>query len=266
MKQEILNCLSAACPWRDTLHWYDTIPSTNTHAKELAKAGAPHGTVLIAGSQTGGRGRMGRSFQSPAGQGVYLSVILRPNCPPSDLMHLTCATAVAMCHAVEAATSLRPGIKWTNDMVFGRKKLGGILTELSVDTQSGLTEFAVVGIGLNCCQHPEDFPPELQDMAISASMAAGRPIAPSLLAAEMIHALVQMDRTLLTEKQEMLDFYRANCITLGQDVVIVRGDERHYGTALDIDPEGGLLVAFADGHRQVVSSGEVSVRGMYGYI
>ena len=91
MKEQILSILNAECPWRDTLHWYDTIDSTNTEAKRLAKDGAPHGTVLIAGLQTGGRGRMGRSFQSPDGQGVYLSVILRPHCEPVQLMHLTCA-------------------------------------------------------------------------------------------------------------------------------------------------------------------------------
>ena len=124
MKDKILHHLTTECPWRDTLYWYDTIDSTNTRAKQLAKEGAPHGTVLIAGHQTGGRGRMGRTFQSPAGAGVYLSVILRPNCEPAQLMHLTCAAGVAMMDAVEAVSGIRPQVKWINDLVIHSKKTG----------------------------------------------------------------------------------------------------------------------------------------------
>ena len=101
MKQIILQKLPTECPWRDTLYWNNSTDSTNTQAKLLAQQGAPHGTVLIAGEQTGGRGRLGRSFESQIGMGVYLSVILRPQCPADKLMHLTCAAAVAMCDAVE---------------------------------------------------------------------------------------------------------------------------------------------------------------------
>ena len=114
---------------------------------------------------------MGRSFLSPGGVGVYMSVILRPNCTPDKLMHLTCATAVAMCDAVEQAAGFRPGIKWTNDLVSKRKKLAGILTEMSLDA-TGKVAYAVVGIGVNCCQKPEDFAPEIRDMAGSLSMIA----------------------------------------------------------------------------------------------
>ncbi len=266
MKESILSRLSAECPWRDTLYWYDTIDSTNTKAKELAKDGAPHGTVLIAGHQTGGRGRLGRSFSSPAGMGVYLSVILRPNCKPAQLMHLTCATAVAMCNAVEQAAGLRPGIKWTNDLVFNRKKLGGILTELSPDPNTGLVDYAIIGIGINCCQTKADFPPEIQDMAASLSMVSGQAVKPASLAAAMIEALVDMDRSLLSGKEEMMDCYRKDCITLGQDILLVQGDNTCYGTALDLDEAGGLIVRFADGSVKTVTSGEVSVRGMYGYL
>ena len=114
----------------------------------------------------GGRGSRGRRFHSPAGSGVYLSVILRPVCDPGALMHLTCAAATAMCDAVEAACGFRPGIKWTNDLVFGRRKLGGILTELRLDHR-GLVDFAIVGIGINCLQGPADFPEELIATRIS---------------------------------------------------------------------------------------------------
>ena len=141
----IQSLLPPGFPWRESIHYYPTIDSTNTQAKHLAAQGAPHGTVLIAGHQTGGRGRLGRSFHSPEGLGIYLSVILRPNCLAKDLMHLTCATAVAMCDAVEAAAAFRPGIKWTNDLIWGKRKLGGILTELSLNPD-GAVDYAVVGI------------------------------------------------------------------------------------------------------------------------
>ena len=116
--------MTTECPWRDTLYWYDTIDSTNTRAKEMAKEGAPEGTVLIAGNQTGGRGRLGRSFSSPEGMGVYLSAILQPDCKAEQLMHLTCAAGVAACKAVEKAGGIYPGIKWINDLVCGKEKVG----------------------------------------------------------------------------------------------------------------------------------------------
>ena len=264
MKEQILSKLSAECPWRGTLHWYPDIDSTNTQAKLLAKAGAPHGTVLVAGHQTGGRGRMGRTFQSPDGQGVYLSVILRPNCMPAQLMHLTCAAGVAMMQAVEAVSGIRPQMKWINDLVVDRKKLGGILTEMSVD--KGLVDYAVVGIGINCLQQPEDFPPEIAGLATSLSLAAGHPITPAKLAAAMVEALWKMDRTLFSEKAQLMAEYKENCITLGKEIQVIRQEQIRRGKALDLDAEGGLLVQYEDGSVETVSSGEVSVRGMYGYL
>ena len=264
MKEQILSKLSAECPWRDTLHWYPDIDSTNTQAKLLAKAGASHGTVLIAGHQTGGRGRMGRTFQSPDGQGVYLSVILRPNCMPAQLMHLTCAAGVAMMQAVEAVSGIRPQMKWINDLVVDCKKLGGILTEMSVD--KGLVDYAVVGIGINCLQQPEDFPPEIAGLATSLSLAAGHPITPAKLAAAMVEALWEMDRTLFSEKAQLMAEYKENCITLGKEIQVIRQEQIRRGKALDLDAEGGLLVQYEDGSTETVSSGEVSVRGMYGYL
>lgn len=266
MQAQILSLLPRDHPWHDRIIWFDCTDSTNTQAKRLAAAGAPHGTVLIADRQTGGRGRMGRSFQSPGGMGIYLSVILRPDCSAQALMHLTCATAVAMCDAVEQAAQLRPSIKWTNDLVVGTKKLGGILTELSVDPQTGNVDYAVIGIGLNCCQNKADFSPELQEMATSVSMATGQPIHRAAVAVAMIQALFSMDRTLLSGRSAMLDSYRRDCITLGKHVVIVRGDERRYATAENIAEDGALVVTYDDGTREAVSSGEVSVRGMYGYV
>lgn len=264
MKEKILSHLTAECPWRDTLYWYPVTDSTNTQAKRLAKEGAPHGTVLIAGQQTGGRGRMGRTFQSPEGCGVYLSVILRPDCSPEKLMHLTCAAGVAMTEAVEAVSGVRPQIKWINDLVVGSKKLGGILTELSVD--KGIVEYAIIGIGINCLQKPEDFHPEIKDLATSLSLAAGKTILPERLAAAMVEALWKMDAVLFSEKVQLMTAYKEACITVGKDIQVIRPGSLQQGKAVDLGPDGDLLVEYPDSSREFVASGEVSVRGMYGYV
>lgn len=263
MKKEILDLLPGEHPWRDRLQVFDCVDSTNTLAHTMAKNGAPHGTVILAKMQTGGKGRMGRSFHSPSGMGVYMTVILRPDCLPTELMHLTCATAVAMCDAVEAAAGLRPGIKWANDLVVGTKKLGGILTELSV-SQEGI-DYALIGIGINCCGKAADFPPALQDMVTTVEEAA-RPTQRCVLAAAMIVALEALSKDFLRCKEAYMTRYRTNCITIGKQVSILRADSVSYATVLDVDSEGALLVENSDGSRSTVSSGEVSVRGMYGYI
>lgn len=262
MKEEIIRLLSPNHPWRDRIHWLEETDSTNTQVKTLALSGAPHGTVVIAGHQTGGRGRMGRSFHSPGGMGVYLSILLRPGCEADRLMHLTCATAVAACEAVEKSAGLRPGIKWTNDLVIGKRKLGGILTELTT-TQGQLC--VIVGIGINCTQQPADLDPGIRDFACSLAMAADRPVSVESVAAALIESLYHMDQRLLTEKAEIMEAYRRDCITLGQDVRLLRADTVRYGHAEDIDENGALLVRFEDGHTETVNSGEISVRGMYGY-
>lgn len=265
-KAEILSFLPAACPWRSSVLWYDSIDSTNTAAKALAAGGASHGTVLIADRQTGGRGSRGRSFHSPAGSGVYMSVILRPDCAPDALMHLTSAVAVAMCDAVEAACGFRPGIKWINDLVCGGRKLAGILTELGLHASGGV-DYAVVGIGMNCCQRPEDFPEDIRSMAGSLSSVSGREVDRNRVAAAMVEALWQMDTRLMAEKERILSQYRRDCVTIGQQVSVVSagGTVRH-GRAVDLDPDGALVVEFAPGQVETVCAGEVSVRGMYGYV
>ena len=173
MKEHIIRALKESCPWQDSLLWFPCIDSTNTRARELARQGAPHGTVLIADRQTGGRGRMGRSFHSPGGVGIYMSVILRPHCSPQALMHLTCAAAVALCDAVESAVGFRPGIKWINDLVVQKRKIAGVLTELGFDSQ-GMVDFAVVGIGINCCQQQSDFPEELRMLPVRSARSQER--------------------------------------------------------------------------------------------
>lgn len=260
MKQDILRSLSGH-PWQDSILWFDTIDSTNTQAKLLAAQGAPHGTVLIADHQTGGRGRLGRQFLSPAGTGIYMSVILRPNCPPAQLMHLTCAAAVAMCDAVEAAAGFRPGIKWTNDLVHQNRKLAGILTELGL-APNGTVAWAVIGVGINCLQTEADFDPAIRSFAGSVSMFA--PCNRARLAASMVEAFAAMD---LSQKAAIMSRYRADCITLGREISLVRADDQpRHGRAVDIDEDGALVVEFAPGVRETVNSGEVSIRGLYGYV
>lgn len=265
MKSRILSFLSEAYPWKDRLLAVPVTGSTNDDLRALARKGSPHGTAIAAGSQTSGHGRMGRSFHSPEGMGIYLSILLRPHCLPTELMHLTCAAAVAMCEAVEASAGFRPGIKWTNDLVAGRKKLGGILTELGFSSD-GTLEYAIIGIGLNCCQHTRDFPDELRNMATSLSAVAEKEVDPARVCAAMLEALHRMDALLLTEKDSLLERYRSDCITLGQEISVLRGDSVTHGTALSVDDQGALVVAYPDGSRETVNSGEVSIRGMYGYV
>ena len=266
MKEKILNALTTECPWRDTLYWYDTVDSTNTLAKQLAKEGAAHGTVLIAGAQSAGRGRLGRSFSSPAGMGVYLSVILRPGCKPEELMHLTCAAGLAACDGVNRAAGILPEIKWANDLVFEGRKLGGILTELGIDSASGTVEYGIIGIGINCNQAPQDFPEEISGIATSLKMITGASCSPAHLAASLVETLFEMSQNLFSGGSEIMSRYRERCITVGKDVQLIRGEDIRYGTALDVDDQGGLLVRFRDGSVETVSSGEISIRGMYGYL
>ena len=260
MKNKILTHL-AAHPWRNQILWFDTIDSTNTQAKVLAAQGAPHGTVLIADHQTGGRGRLGRQFLSPAGTGIYMSIILRPNCPPADLMHLTCAAATVMCDAVASAAGFRPGIKWTNDLVYQHRKLAGILTELGL-SPDGTVAWAVVGVGINCLQTEEDFDPVIRSFAGSVAMFANCDRAK--LAAAMVECFAKMD---LSQKASIMARYRADCITLGREISLLRADgQPRHGRAVDIDADGALVVECAPGVRETVNSGEVSIRGMYGYV
>ena len=266
MKQQILSVLPGAHPWQNTLICCDEIPSTNDMAKALAVQGAPAGTVVTANSQTAGRGRLGRSFHAPEGLGVYLSVILRPDCTPDRIMHLTCAVAKAMCDAVESYTGCRPLVKWTNDLVANGKKLGGVLTELSVNPATGKVQWVVAGIGINCLQALEDFPEDIRSMATSLRAWTGKDILPGYLAGHMILALSKMSEALLSEKAVILDAYRKDCMTVGKQIVLVRGDEKRYGTALDVAADGGLVVRFDDGALETVQSGEISVRGLYGYV
>ena len=250
---------------RATVRCCAQIDSTNSYLKAEAMRGAPDGLCAIADRQTAGRGRAGRPFRSDAGQGVYLSMLLRPNCAPTAAMTMTAHVAVAVCRALEAC-GVQPGIKWTNDLVLGTKKLCGILTELTVEAETGTVDSIVAGIGVNVRQRPEDFPPELRTIAGSVRSETGLEISRARLAAEMVRALDQMYLDWQRDPRAYLDDYRARCVTVGRPVRVVRGEDVRTGFAEAVDDDFALVVRWPDGTRETVTGGDVSVRGLFGYL
>jgi len=261
VEREIRRRLSVPCP---DLRCLEEIDSTNSYLKREALAGAPHGTVAIANGQTAGRGRLTRTFQSPPGKGVYLSILLRPHLPPSELLGLTGMTAVAVCNAVERTAGVRPGIKWTNDLVLNGRKICGILTEMALETESGSTQYVVIGVGVNVSHTPEDFGPEVSQMAASLAQE-GHPVSRPALAAAMIEELFKLSDALGGDMTDWVDAYRRDCVNIGKPVRLMWTDRQARGQALDIDSQFGLVVRMEDGSVTTVRTGEVSVRGLYGY-
>lgn len=243
---------------------FASLASTNTYLKELATEGAAEGTVVIADYQTAGRGRMDRTFQSPAGKGLYLSVLLRPDLPPERFLPVTALAGVAVCDAVEQLCGERPGLKWPNDPVLHGRKLAGILTEL-VAGEDGKPAI-VLGIGINVSQMEEDFTPDVAEMATSLALE-GVLVSREALAAALLQRLDEMYRALLADDLEAWrQRYRRDCVNLGRLVQLLRPDgSREQALALDVDRELGLIVRLNDCTVKTVYTGEVSVRGLYGY-
>jgi birA, biotin-[acetyl-CoA-carboxylase] ligase region len=266
-EQEIRGFLGPTALVGRGLHCFDEIDSTNTCAKKLALAGAADGTVVTANCQTAGRGRMERSFQSPRDKGIYLTALLRPPLPPERLLPVTALGAVAVARAVERVCGVRPGIKWTNDLVLNGKKLCGILTEMSLEGESGRLQYLVMGIGLNVLQTADDFSPEVAAVATSLAQEVGRPLSRPQLAAAEIEQLDALYAALLSGGTgAYLEAYRRDCVTLGHEIQVVRADgSREHALALDVDDQFGLVVRRDSGETAVIRSGEASVRGMYGY-
>ena len=246
---------------------FDSIDSTNAYLKRIALDGAPDGTVAVAAEQTSGRGRRGRSFQSAAGKGVYLSILLRPKLAPSQLMPLTGLIAVAMSRAVDRVAGTHSQIKWTNDLILNGRKLCGILTELSVEGETGELQYVVAGIGFNVSQREEDFDGEVSKIATSILRETGRLISRAELSAAMIEELDALYTALRSgETSGYLDEYRRRCVTIGREVQLLWQDTKEKVTALDVDEEFGLIVRRENGTVETVRTGEVSVRGLYGYV
>lgn len=248
------------------LRCFQELDSTNNYLK--AWTDAPDGAAVTAECQTAGRGRMDRSFQSPKGQGIYLSVLLRPPLPPDRLPPVTALAGVAVCAAVERVCGARPGLKWPNDPVLNGKKLCGILTELSLEAETGRVQSLVLGVGVNVGQGPEDFSPEVREMATSLRQELGRPVSRPQLTAALLEELDRAYAALLAgDLSEYLTAYRSRCVNLGKTVQLIPagGGERETAQAVDIDGDFSLVVRGADGKERTVRSGEVSVRGLWGY-
>lgn len=254
------------CTVGSNLICLNCVDSTNNYAKQKADEGAPHGTVVLTEQQTGGRGRQGKSFASPAGKGLYLSALLRPNLPPMEVVNLTAWTAVAVCDAIEEAVGVRPGIKWTNDIILQKKKLCGILTEMGLEAESGQLQYVVVGAGINVSQSAEDWGDELSPIAISLEQALGRTVRRADLAAAVIRCLDRMVRDFPEKKEAYLELYRADCVTTGHEVRLIEKGESRTAFAESIDDNFALVVRREDGTRETITAGDVSVRGLLGYV
>ena len=244
----------------------ETVDSTNNDLKRRAVGEAPDGLVVVAEEQTGGRGRRGRSFASPAGKGLYLSALLRPSCTLEQLPALTAWSAVAVCDAVEALCGVRPGIKWPNDVILDGRKLCGILTELELEAETAALRHVVVGVGINLTQTAADFGPEVAPVAVSLAQALGRAPRRAEMAAAVLAALDELYAAFPAERAAWLERYRADCLTLGRTVRLLRAGEEEEAFAEAVDDAFALVVRRADGSREAVSSGEVSVRGLLGYV
>lgn len=238
---------------------FRTITSTNTVLKGMAAEGAPEGLALIAGAQTEGRGRLGRSFYSPADSGVYLSLLLRPECGAEEATKLTACAAVAVAEAIEELSGLSAGIKWVNDVLVAGKKVSGILTEASVDCESGMMNYVIIGIGINTRVPAGDFPAELREIAGAVFGEAPVPELRCRLAAAVLDKLwgyyEHFDDCSYYSK------YRERSLVLGKDInILARGRDPEPAFALDIAPDFSLLVRTEDGAVRRLNSGEVSIR------
>ena len=232
-----------AHPWADSLIVVPEIDSTNTALKQLAEEGAPEGTVLMAGEQTAGRGTGDRSFFSPKGEGLYLSVLLRPGASVADLLTLTGRCAAAVRDGIARACGAPCQIKWLNDIYLNGRKVCGILAELSPRF-----DWVVLGVGINLSQTAEAFAAQgLGEIATSLA-AEGYPVSREKLAAAVLEELETMCRTFPAGKEEYLARYRAHCLTLGRQV--------NGGLAVEIDDDFALVVERGTERHTVYSVGE----------
>lgn len=240
----------------NTIRRETTVDSTNRMARQWAKDGAPHGAVIIAEKQTAGRGRRGQVWDSSPSAGLWLSMVVRPaSLPDSKWPLLPLATALAAADACRLVTGENVMVKWPNDLVLHGRKLAGILVEREGDA-------AIIGIGINVRHRTVDFPHDLRDKAISLEIMTGVPV-----------SMPHLEHTLITELErrvdhiDFLDEYAARCVTIGARVrVLTASEEMFTGFAEGIDDMGALLVRDDAGALRRVLAGDVSVRGMMGYV
>jgi len=240
---------------RGPIHHFETLPSTNDLAKELGAGQAPEGTLVVAEGQSRGRGRLGREWSSPPGAGLYVSVLLRPPLPPADMPQITLTAAVAVVRALKRATGVAAGIKWPNDLILAGKKLGGILTEM--ETESDQIRHLVVGLGLNV--NNGQFPAELKDLATSLVLVTGRTYSRLKILKAWLEELESLYQLFLArEFAKILEEWKEYTVTLGQAVRVRQGPVEISGQALEVAPDGALLVETRAGEIVRVTSGEIA--------
>lgn len=252
LEKEKIEMLLGNCD--NTIIVMDEVDSTNLEIKRLAGTGAEDGTVVIADRQSSGRGRLGRSFFSPAGSGIYMSVLHKPSFDAEKATLVTTAVSVAVCRAIEKVSGKKPLIKWVNDLYLDGKKICGILTEAIRGAVSGKIEYIVIGIGINCAK--SEFPDDIKNIAGSICENA-EDISRNELAAEIIREIKDID--VAVESREFIEEYKRRSIVLGKDIRILGQTERK-ATAVDIDENGGLVVRLWGGETKILSSGEISIR------
>lgn len=244
--------------------YFDTIDSTNTKAQELAEKGYPSGTLVVADKQESGKGRRGRSWVSPSGTGIFMTLMIKPDINPNNASMLTLVAALAVAKAITSVTGEEALIKWPNDIVVNGKKVCGILTEMNA--QFDYINHIVVGIGINV--HNESFPEEISQMASSLMIEAGgkRFHRAQIIAETMAYFEQYYDTFLKTQDlSALVREYDELLVNMNKAVRVLDPKEPFDGKAMGITPKGELIVDTWES-RKLVSSGEVSVRGIYGYV
>lgn len=240
---------------RGPIHHFETLPSTNDLAKELGGRQAPEGTLVVAESQTKGRGRLGREWESPPGRGLYASLVLRPPLPPTEMPQITLTAAVAVVRALRRATGVVPGIKWPNDLLVNGKKVGGILTEM--ETEADQIRHLVVGLGLNV--NNPGFQPPLDLIATSLAQAAGKIFCRRRILQAWLEEFEELyDLFLNREFRVILEEWREYNVTLGGMVTVRQGPREVSGLALEVAEDGALLLRQDAGEIVRVTSGEIA--------
>lgn len=235
-----------------------TVSSTNSLVKEMANCGAPEGCMVLANEQTAGRGRMGRSFFSPQGTGVYMSLLLRPkDFSPEQAVRITTMAAVAMCEAIEAVSDEKAEIKWVNDVFVRGKKVCGILTEGSFGLENGLLEYVVLGIGTNLYEPENGFQEEIKAIAGTVFQTRQSDAKNRLTAAFLNHFYTYYTAS---NPAEYVEKYRSRSFAIGKEVTLMSARESKNAVVLGVDDHCRLLVQYADGTEDCFSSGEISIR------
>ncbi len=242
---------------RAAIHVRESVTSTNTVLKELAEKGGAEGMVLLAERQTMGKGRLGRSFLSPKGTGLYMSILLRPKFSAEESLSITTAAAVAVAQAVEAVTGREAKIKWVNDVYLDGYKICGILTEASLDFENGGLHYAVLGIGVNIREPEGGFPAEVRDVAGALYKTEPPPGTRPLLAAEILNRFFGFYPELT--RRSFLEEYKRRSLLTGMRISFSRGGEKNSGVVLGVDDQARLMVRLDSGKTAAFSAGEVDV-------